>query len=407
MGFFDFLRGAADQLDFIPGFDPVKDKRGFIGSLFGGRPDPNSAAREGEFGMTPPIVAPGSVSPMGGGFGAPMMPKPSDHMPSYNFLDMLNPFKDTVQMDRDGRASFESAMSQYETDLATAQTNQQSQLRGMWADELGLEGQTRDLYMRDPDTYYSSYAKNLEPQSVSAGNSLVLNGNTDDPFVAQQGNTVTKDAHGRLTTIDQNTGNQVGEAVGPVAAGVLEMTPFEREKLALEREKLDAEIATLEAEASAPDVSGESALRREYLKAIAGFRDTRDSYARIQATDATTAAGQMSLIFQYMKMMDPGSSVREGEFANASNTTGIPGQVLNAYNRAREGKFLNPTQVDEFVAQAGALYAAAEGNYNNEMQYYRGLAGSYDFNDVRTIPDILNSLDDQIAMLERDLAQGD
>ena len=54
MGLLDILRGVADQADFIPSFDPVKDKQGLLSQLLSGRE---------RYGQTPPIVQPGTVQP--------------------------------------------------------------------------------------------------------------------------------------------------------------------------------------------------------------------------------------------------------------------------------------------------------------------------------------------------------
>jgi hypothetical protein len=67
----------------------------------------------------------------------------------------------------------------------------------------------------------------------------------------------------------------------------------------------------------------------------------------------------MSRIFNYMKMLDPGSVVREGEFANAQNAAGVPDRVLNAYNNVLSGERLNPEQRKQFESQAKKLYTQA------------------------------------------------
>ena len=152
----------------------------------------------------------------------------------------------------------------------------------------------------------------------------------------------------------------------------------------------EAALRAKQEEASRPDAAGESALRKEFFSQNKGFQEVQRAYDRIVKTDPTNAAGQMSLVFQYMKMMDPGSSVREGEFANAQNTTGIPGAVLNAYNKARAGEFLNPTQVKEFKTQAESLYGAAANEFERSFQQYRNTSGQYGFDQNRTIPDLRN-----------------
>ena len=102
-----------------------------------------------------------------------------------------------------------------------------------------------------------------------------------------------------------------------------------------------------------------SGLRKEIDSENKDFIKVRDAYARTRSLDAT-AAGDMALVFNYMKMLDPGSTVREGEFANAQNATGIPGRIINLYNNARDGKLLSETQRKDFLTQADNLYKAQE-----------------------------------------------
>ncbi len=103
----------------------------------------------------------------------------------------------------------------------------------------------------------------------------------------------------------------------------------------------------------------EQKLRKEYTDNTKVFTDVSESYRRILASK-DDAVGDLSLIFGYMKMLDPGSVVREGEFANAQNASGVPDRVLNTYNRILRGERLHQKQRDSFKAQAGSLFKAAE-----------------------------------------------
>lgn len=96
-------------------------------------------------------------------------------------------------------------------------------------------------------------------------------------------------------------------------------------------------------------------------------RDSKDfvqrgqSYGTVLAAAADpSAAGDLSLIFAYMKMLDPGSVVREGEFATAQNTAGVPDRIRNAYNKLISGERLAPNQRQDFVKQAKAIYGASK-----------------------------------------------
>ena len=46
-----------------------------------------------------------------------------------------------------------------------------------------------------------------------------------------------------------------------------------------------------------------------------------------------SAAGDLAMIFTYMKILDPTSVVREGEQATAQNAAGTPERIKNIYNR--------------------------------------------------------------------------
>ena len=56
----------------------------------------------------------------------------------------------------------------------------------------------------------------------------------------------------------------------------------------------------------------------------------REAYGRIHAAkDAPpSGASDIALLYGYMKVLDPGSTVREGEFATASNAGGIPDKIV-------------------------------------------------------------------------------
>jgi hypothetical protein len=60
-----------------------------------------------------------------------------------------------------------------------------------------------------------------------------------------------------------------------------------------------------------------------------------------------------------MKMQDPGSVVREGEYATAQNATGVPQRFINMYNKALNGDGLSIEQRNEIDSQAKKLYTQA------------------------------------------------
>ena len=126
-----------------------------------------------------------------------------------------------------------------------------------------------------------------------------------------------------------------------------------------------AAIKRLEKEANKIDSTSkdvaemEDKLRKEW----SGSPVTKDtqviasSYQKIQEVqDNPSPAGDISLIFNYMKMLDPASVVREGEQATAASAAAVPDRIRNAYNLLIEGEKLTPNQRKDFVNKARSTY---------------------------------------------------
>jgi len=61
-----------------------------------------------------------------------------------------------------------------------------------------------------------------------------------------------------------------------------------------------------------------------------------------------------------MKMLDPGSVVRESEFATAANAAGVPDRIRNQFNRVRTGERLAEKQRADFLNQAGKIFTRSQ-----------------------------------------------
>lgn len=109
----------------------------------------------------------------------------------------------------------------------------------------------------------------------------------------------------------------------------------------------------------------------DYARDSKTYITVRNAYQQVAgAAQNPDAAGDLSLIFGYMKMLDPNSVVRETEFANAQNAAGVPDQIRNLYNRAVSGQRLNPDQRQQFVGQAQRLMKAAYDNQQRVRKTY-------------------------------------
>lgn len=110
----------------------------------------------------------------------------------------------------------------------------------------------------------------------------------------------------------------------------------------------------------------------------------QEAYRKIQ-TSPNTAAGDMSLIYGINKIMDPGSTVREGEFANAQATTGMMGRLQQLYVQAQNGKRLTPEQRRDFLNTAAQLQGSQRTQQTQFDDQFKGLARSYDANPDRIV----------------------
>lgn len=130
----------------------------------------------------------------------------------------------------------------------------------------------------------------------------------------------------------------------------------------------------------------ETTLRDKFIPLTKDYRLIRDSYSRVKvAAKQVTGAGDLALIFNYMKILDPGSVVRETEFANAENSAGVPAKIRNTYNKLLEGIRLTPEQRTNFIEAAGALHGARLNQYKQTENVYRKLAKDYKLNPDRVV----------------------
>lgn len=116
-------------------------------------------------------------------------------------------------------------------------------------------------------------------------------------------------------------------------------------------------------------------LRDEYVAQSGDFVKIRDSFNRVRAVAADpSAAGDLALLFNYMKILDPGSVVRESEFATAENSAGVPERIRARYNKLLQGERLSPKTRADFVKQATNLYNAQLKSQRGLISEYTGLA---------------------------------
>ncbi len=126
-----------------------------------------------------------------------------------------------------------------------------------------------------------------------------------------------------------------------------------------------------------------SALRKEFgdQPAAKAFAEVESAYKQINfALSNPSASNDLAAATKIMKMLDPGSVVRESELGMAMAATGKLDQFGNYANMLRTGQKLTPSQREDFKATAKGLYDAAKSSYNTKATEFRDFASTYKLN---------------------------
>ena len=198
----------------------------------------------------------------------------------------------------------------------------------------------------------------------------------------------------KLAGLLVKTGDEFAQALeiqGLMAGNVASLPEAMSAKDQLDREKFEYEKEQDALEAAGggvADFSEVQSLRKEFAAETKPFMAINDAYGRVLASaEDPSPAGDMALIFNYMKVLDPGSTVREGEFATAQNAGSVPQGIVARYNKVINGEMLETNQRKDFVNRAGKLYKRAEKNYNKRVETFRELARKRNFDPDEVIID--------------------
>lgn len=119
--------------------------------------------------------------------------------------------------------------------------------------------------------------------------------------------------------------------------------------------------------------SAESSMRNQFEQLSKPFIVVRDYYRTLK--DATpNQAGDISIVFGYMKMLDPTSVVMPSEQATATNAPNVPNQIRQLWNYVLGNGQLTPEQRTQLRNEAERVYRDRAATQENLTQQYRDLA---------------------------------
>lgn len=146
----------------------------------------------------------------------------------------------------------------------------------------------------------------------------------------------------------------------------------------LDREKFEAEQLKKQNPTSIEVFDEAQKLRKEYTSVSKTFADQNEAFQRLQSAGSEpSAAGDLALIFGYMRLLDPASTVREGEFATAAKAGGVDDRVRGLYNSIRDGERLSESQRADFLDRAGRLFESASRINDNRVKEFTRLSNEF------------------------------
>jgi hypothetical protein len=156
-------------------------------------------------------------------------------------------------------------------------------------------------------------------------------------------------------------------------------TIAETRKLGAETTKIFLDLATLaKTKGLTPEkvIENEQALRKEYFGRVSSFQTAQQMYDKILRAD-NSGAGDVSLVYSFMKMLDEGSVVRESEYAAARDTAGLYQQLANTGEKLKSGAFLSKEQRETFKRLAGEYVKSGEAYVHTQRKQFEKLVDDY------------------------------
>ena len=127
----------------------------------------------------------------------------------------------------------------------------------------------------------------------------------------------------------------------------------------------------------------EEKLRKEFQTRTKVYGELGTTFSNIKASsEAKTGPGDIALITGFMKMLDPGSVVRETEFATARDTAGLYERLLNTSQKLQSGQLftLDSKQRQEYVNLAQQYLNAAQKKAAQDKRDLSAVVTNYKLN---------------------------
>ena len=112
-------------------------------------------------------------------------------------------------------------------------------------------------------------------------------------------------------------------------------------------------------------------------------QEVQSAHSQItQSLKMASPAGDLAGATKLMKILDPGSVVRESELGMAMAATGLMDRLENYASSVVKGTKLTPSQRLDFQKLADALFSESQSQYNSKRQEYEGISSRNGLNSL-------------------------
>jgi len=157
---------------------------------------------------------------------------------------------------------------------------------------------------------------------------------------------------------------------------------------AIERAAAGRATTTIDMTGGQKGFENETNLRKEFqnLPETKAFGEMKAAYGQVlEGLNKANAVGDLAAATKIMKLLDPGSVVRESELAMAMQAGGLMDRVANYATNIMQGTKLSPAQRKDFADLAQSLFSVSFDAFGEKRNQYRNLADQYGFNVNRVV----------------------
>ena len=295
-------------------------------------------------------------------------------------------------VDAFGLQEFQSAAPAFAQDMQRRNAEELAQLKAGDIQEVTRQSQ----YVYDP--------QDAMRMAMTRGGNAAIKGNPmlaamlaqtmEKPKEPEYGTTPQFDNKGRAFVVNKAGNVRYLENIEAPAAAPAAVTPTTimkngRKVVVDARTGKEIGLAPTDppASSSRPRESAEG-LRKEFTNQTSEYRGVSNAFQKIKSAALNpSAANDISLIFGFMKALDPTSTVREGEAATAENARGVNEDIRNLYNKVSSGQRLSQAQRQDFLQSAYGLVESQMPNSQQLIDRYTAIASRSELNPEDVVSD--------------------